>query len=71
MTAIDLCALSWRKSTASATSECVEVAVHGGTVFVRDSKQRAEAILTFTTSEWAAFISCVKSGQVDVLKILG
>jgi hypothetical protein len=66
-------ALSWRKSSVSATGDCVEVAHRDQSVFVRDSKQRLPHILEFTTSEWLAFISGVRAGEfdLDALKLPG
>jgi hypothetical protein len=45
---------------------CVEVAVtpDGGRA-VRDSKRPDGAMLTFTASEWDAFVTSAKTGQYD------
>ncbi len=56
----------WRKSTESATSNCVEVARSGETVLVRDSKNRSGSVLTFTGDEWRAFLTGVRSGEFDL-----
>jgi hypothetical protein len=58
-------ALSWRKSSASATGDCVEVALSNELILVRDSKQRLPYILEFTFSEWRAFLSGVQVGEFD------
>lgn len=58
-------ALSWRKSTASATGECVEVAVSSESVLVRDSKQSLPNVLKFTSGEWLVFVSGVRAGIFD------
>ena len=55
----------WRKSTSSETSNCVEVRFHGPHVFVRDSKNQAGAVLSFTESEWSAFVAGVHRGEFD------
>ena len=44
--------IEWRKSTLSTTNGCVEVAVVGDRIAVRDSKQRGRGpVLKFTTAE--------------------
>jgi hypothetical protein len=57
---------SWRKSSHSDNGSCVEVAdlSDGGTA-VRDSKDPAGPVLTFTAAEWLAFVKGVKEGQFD------
>lgn len=54
------------KSSFSESGGCVGVAKSGdGTVKVKDMKNRAPHILTFTPKEWAAFIAGVKNGEFD------
>jgi hypothetical protein len=51
--------LVWRKSTYSSGEggECVEVAVAGGAVHVRDSKQaEAAPMLRVSTAAWTALL---------------
>ena len=49
--------LAWRKSSASAQGNCVEVAVDGGKVLLRDTKQHGTGpVLAFTEAEWSAFL---------------
>jgi hypothetical protein len=44
---------------------CVEVGrTADGTVLVRDTKDRAQA-LSFTDEEWVAFVAGVKAGEFD------
>lgn len=45
----------WRKSTRSATGDCVEVK-SDGPVSVRDTKDRAGPVLTFTSMDWKRFL---------------
>jgi hypothetical protein len=59
-------ALSWRKSAASGTGDCVEVAISGESVLVRDSKQSLSNILIFPFSEWRVFMSGVRAGSFDL-----
>jgi len=60
-------AVIWRKSSYSASGNCVEVAsLPEGGLAVRDSKNREEGpSLVFTLSEWRAFIAGVKDGEFD------
>lgn len=55
---------AWRKSSASGTGNCVEVAVDGESVLLRDSKdQGSGAVLSFTEAEWQAFLSGVEARE--------
>jgi hypothetical protein len=47
--------LRWYKSTRSADSDCVEVAVDGKNVRVRDSTSRGPE-LVFTAADWVRFV---------------
>jgi hypothetical protein len=50
-------ALTWRKSSYSDDQgECVEIAMSDSVVGVRDSKNAAGPLLTFTDSTWQAFL---------------
>lgn len=57
----------WRKSRYSSGNggNCVEVALVGDTVAVRDSKDPNGPVLTFTRAEWAAFLAGAKDGEFD------
>jgi hypothetical protein len=44
---------------------CVEVAIKGKTVAVRDAKNPAQPMLLFTKAEWTAFVQGVKAGEFD------
>jgi hypothetical protein len=55
---------SWRKSSASASGDCVEVAAHDGYILLRDSKKKHSQTLKFTSVEWEAFLECIRSGQL-------
>jgi hypothetical protein len=58
--------LRWRKASASASSNCVEVAMTPDAIYVRDSKAPNAGMLTFTKSEWAAFLTGVGMGEFDL-----
>jgi hypothetical protein len=59
--------LSWIKASSSyATSQCVELAVAGDMVAVRDSK-RPETLLFYTAEEFNAFLDGAKRGEFDHL----
>jgi hypothetical protein len=57
----------WIKSSLSyANGNCVEVAsLPGGTVGVRNSRDAAGPVLTFTPDEWDAFLGGVRNGDFD------
>ncbi|MFC5018671.1 DUF397 domain-containing protein [Streptomyces lienomycini] len=54
---------AWFKSSYSTDGgeACVEMAVGGGRVLVRDSKQRRHAVLAFRHASWCGFLA----GLVD------
>ena len=63
----DQASIQWRKSTLSTTNGCVEVAVVGDRIAVRDSKQRGGGpVLEFTAVEWEAFLGGVRGGEFDL-----
>ena len=68
MTASDLVHAAWRKSSHSghANSNCVEVAMAGRAVAVRDSKNPDDGHLVFANGQWRAFVRGVKEGQFDL-----
>ncbi|MEW2329344.1 DUF397 domain-containing protein [Micromonospora chersina] len=58
---MELIGASWRKSSRSGQSECVEVADNlPGVVGVRDSKDPTGPVLTFSPDTWRAFITHTK-----------
>jgi hypothetical protein len=60
--------VTWKKSTRSnGSGNCVETArLSDGLWAVRDSKEPEGAVLTFTPSEWSAFVEGVKDGDFDI-----
>ncbi|MEV4507750.1 DUF397 domain-containing protein [Dactylosporangium sp. NPDC049525] len=65
---VNLESAGWRKSTRSGpySDNCVEVAFVGGAVALRDSKDKAGAVLLFTPEEWLAFVGGTKDGEFDL-----
>jgi Domain of unknown function (DUF397) len=57
---------AWRKSTASGSGDCVEVALLGDTVLVRHSRRPSAPVLTFSHGEWIAFTTGVRNGEFDL-----
>ena len=66
MARLDGVAEDWHKSSASGPSDCVEVRLYEVHVQVRDTKNRQGPFLTFTHSEWKAFVSGVRLGEFDI-----
>jgi hypothetical protein len=58
---------TWHKSTRSGSNgQCVEVRRVNDKVQVRDSKDKAGPVLTFTQAEWSAFTGGTKDGEFDL-----
>ncbi len=56
----------WRKSVASGSNgDCVEVAFTDKSVLMRHSKNPLGPQLSFSYSEWAAFLTGVRHGEFD------
>ncbi|MGH3912228.1 MAG: DUF397 domain-containing protein [Pseudonocardiaceae bacterium] len=65
MPALDLSTAQWRKSSRSSDQpNCVEVAVTGHAVAVRDSKHHAGATLVLTPSAWTAFTTALSDDEL-------
>lgn len=55
----------WFKSSASGATNCVEVALLGDEILMRDSKAPDTAVLHFGCAEWKAFLAGVRGGEFD------
>ena len=65
MHASDLSTATWRRSSRStATANCVEVAVAGSAVGVRDSKDPDGAVLVLPAAAWTHFVAEIRSGSL-------
>jgi hypothetical protein len=53
-------ALDWRKSRRSDSGGCLEIALDGGMVLLRDSKRPAGPILSISPRAWAALLAQVR-----------
>jgi Domain of unknown function (DUF397) len=49
--------IAWRKSAASGSTNCVEVAVVDGSVLIRDSANRDGVVISFSPAVWSAFLA--------------
>lgn len=59
-------ASGWRKSSRSPSgADCVEVRVRDDEVHVRNSHDPDGPVLTFTRSEWSAFVEGVADGEMS------
>ena len=58
----DFTSAAWRKSSYSGDTACVETAQIEDAIGVRDSKNKAGAVLPFTTTGWDAFLHATKTG---------
>jgi hypothetical protein len=57
-------ALDWRKSTRSDSGGCLEVALDGGIVLVRDSKRPDGPILSISTFAWAVLLAQLRGSAL-------
>jgi hypothetical protein len=59
-------AIVWRKSTASSSGACVEVAFVKGWVLIRDSVNPTGGMLQFSPDAWNAFLTKVRNSDLDL-----
>ena len=57
--------LVWKTSTASGGGNCVQVARTGDSVLVRSSLKPSGPLLSFSISEWDAFLAGARAGEFD------
>jgi hypothetical protein len=58
--------IAWRKSSASNSGDCVQVAVGRGWVLIRDSANRDGAVLRFSPAAWSAFTTRTRDSRVQL-----
>jgi hypothetical protein len=59
-------ATTWRKSRASADQgACVEIAVQGSFVLVRDARNTNGTVLRFTFGQWLELLRSIRKGELD------
>lgn len=57
----------WRKSRESdKNGDCVEVALSDAGVHVRHSRNPSGPVLSFSHSEWRAFLAGARNGEFDL-----
>jgi predicted secreted Zn-dependent protease len=55
--------LTWRRSSECTDSSCVEVAMDGELVFLRNSTRSEGVALRFTREEWEVFVAGIRRGE--------
>jgi len=58
-------AILWQKGSASAESNCVEVALVDNLVWVRDSKTSDGPMLLFAQADWRGFLMALQSRAAE------
>ncbi len=59
--------LTWRRSTSSGGTNCVEVATAEGAVYIRDSKSSGDGqILATSLSSWQALLNRIRAGELSL-----
>ncbi|BEL05521.1 hypothetical protein Q0Z83_037120 [Actinoplanes sichuanensis] len=57
--------VDWRASSFCDHINCVEVAVIGGAIAVRNSKDRSGTVQMYSPEEWTAFLDGITNGDFD------
>jgi hypothetical protein len=57
--------IMWRRSTKSGTGNCVEVAVVGGVVLIRDSANPDGMVLRLPPTTWSDFLADARTRNFD------
>lgn len=59
--------LTWRRSTFSGGTNCVEVATAEGTIYIRDFKSPGDGqILATSRSSWQALLNSIRAGELNL-----
>ena len=57
---------AWRKSSRCDSGSCVEVALVGEEIAVRDGKNPTGHTLQFTRMQWKAFTEGIRAGEFEI-----
>ena len=57
--------LNWHVAQKCNGGACIQVAPHGEQIVIGDSKNPGGPILTYTRSEWHAFVDGIREGDFD------
>ena len=66
MADFEVSCIVWRKSTASNSGACVEVAVADGSMLIRDSANPGGPVLRVSTSAWSVFLTSARENNPDL-----
>ena len=58
--------ISWRTSSRSQNTNCVEIGEMGRAIAMRDSKDRQGPVLIFARERWSDFVASAKAGEFDL-----
>jgi len=58
--------ISWRTSSRSQNTNCVEIGEMATAIAMRDSKDREGAVLIFARERWIDFVASAKAGEFDL-----
>lgn len=59
--------LNWRVALMCDGGACIRVAPQGNQIIIGDSKKPNGPVLTYTRSEWHAFVDGIRKGDFDNL----
>ncbi|MFC0527999.1 DUF397 domain-containing protein [Phytohabitans kaempferiae] len=58
--------ITWRTSSRSQNTNCVEIGEMGTAIVMRDSKDREGPMLIFARDQWIEFVASAKAGEFDL-----
>lgn len=62
----NLASLNWKVSLRCNGGACVQVADDGDMIFLGDTKNQAGTVFSCSRPQWQAFITQIKSGDLDL-----
>jgi len=60
--------LEWRSASRCGGGNCVQVALVGDRVALRDSKNPGHGMIVYSRQEWREFVSAIKAGIHDMTR---